>query len=135
MLAALNIGVLLLKPGGCFVAKVFRGKDIALLFKQVKVMFTDVYCAKPRSCRNSSIEAFMVARNFKGRESVGLASTQLSGCKDLLGALNHIRNFSTVFYEEDELDDEDEADQVQFVACGTEEVFDPDMNYSLMTDL
>ncbi len=24
---------------------------------------------------------------------------------------------------------------MQFVACGTSEVFDPDMNYSLMTDL
>ena len=75
VLAALNISVLLLKPGGTFVAKVFRGKDIALLFKQVKMMFGSVYCAKPRSCRNSSIEAFMVAKGFKGRESVGLAST------------------------------------------------------------
>lgn len=24
---------------------------------------------------------------------------------------------------------------MEFVACGTSEVFDPDMNYSLMTDL
>lgn len=40
-----------------------------------------------------------------------------------------------MFYKESELDDEDEADQVSFVACGTDEVFDPDMNYSLMTDL
>mmetsp|Transcript_11624 Transcript_11624/g.13844 ORF Transcript_11624/g.13844 Transcript_11624/m.13844 type:complete len:99 (-) Transcript_11624:188-484(-) len=98
-------------------------------------MFEHVYCAKPRSCRNSSIEAFMVAQGFKGCESVGLASTQLAGCKDLLGALNHLRNYSNVFYEESELDDEDEEDQVKFVACGTEEIFDPDMNYSLLTDL
>ena len=33
VLAALNISVLLLREGGTFVAKVFRGKDIALLFK------------------------------------------------------------------------------------------------------
>ena len=51
----------------------------------------------------------------------------------MLGTLNHLRNFSDVFYEEDELDDEDESDQVAFVACGTDEIFDPDMNYSLLT--
>lgn len=134
VLAALNISVLLLKEGGTFVAKVFRGKDIALLFKQVKRIFTNVYCAKPRSCRNSSIEAFMVATGFKGQAAVGLQSSQLTGCQDLLGTLNHIRNFSDVFYEEAELDDDDEGDQVAFVACGTDAIFDPDMNYSLLTD-
>ena len=61
VLAALNTSVLLLREGGTFVAKVFRGKDIALLFKQFKRMFVSVHCAKPRSCRNSSIEAFLVA--------------------------------------------------------------------------
>lgn len=102
--------MLLLKEGGCFVAKVFRGKDIALLFKQFKRVFESVYCAKPRCCRNSSIESFMVAKGFRGRASVGLQSTQLSGCTDLLSTLNHLRNFSPIFYEEEELDDDDEHD-------------------------
>jgi tRNA (cytidine32/guanosine34-2'-O)-methyltransferase len=66
VLAALNISLRLLKPGGIFIAKIFRGKDIGLLFKQVQLMFGEVYCAKPKSCRNSSIEAFVVAKGFKG---------------------------------------------------------------------
>ena len=53
----------------------------------------------------------------------------------MLSTLNHLRNFSGVFYEEEELDDDDEGDQVAYVACGTNEVFDPDMNYSLLTDV
>ena len=77
----------------------------------------------------------MVAKGFRGRASVGLQSTQLSGCTDLLSTLNHLRNFSPIFNEEEELDDDDEMDQVAYVACGTSEVLDPDMNYSLLTDV
>ena len=78
----------------------------------------------------------MVAQGFRGSASVGLQSTELTGCKDLLSTLNHLRNFSSIFYEEEELDDdENEEDQVAFVACGTDEILDPDMNYSLLTDV
>ena len=35
LLAALNITLCVLKPGGTFVAKIFRGKDITLLYSQV----------------------------------------------------------------------------------------------------
>ena len=93
VLAALNISIRLLKAGGTFVAKVFRGKDIGLLFKQFRVAFDEVYCAKPRSCRNSSIEAFLVAKNFKGAAQLGLQSTELN-TKDLLTTLNHLKNYS-----------------------------------------
>lgn len=75
MLAALNIAVRLLKKGsGNFIAKVFRGKDIGLLVKQTKCLFNEVYIAKPKACRNSSIEAFMVGIGFKGKEIIGLKS-------------------------------------------------------------
>ena len=42
--------------------QIFRGKDVALLFSQLRIFFTDVKCCKPRSSRNSSIEAFVVCR-------------------------------------------------------------------------
>ena len=59
---ALNITTHVLKIGGNFVAKIFRGKDVTLLFAQLKLFFDDVTVAKPRSSRNSSIEAFVVCQ-------------------------------------------------------------------------
>ena len=89
-----------------------------------------MYCAKPRSCRNSSIEAFLVAKDFKGRDQLGLHSAELNS-QDLLTTLNHLKNYSSIYFEEEELDDEE--DMVQFVPCGKDDPFDPDMNYSLTT--
>ena len=40
------------------------GKDISLLYSQLRLFFPEVFCAKPRSSRNSSIEAFVVCRGF-----------------------------------------------------------------------
>lgn len=62
--AALNLALCVLKPGGKFVAKIFRGKDVDLLFAQLKIVFEHVRVAKPRSSRASSIEAFVVCENF-----------------------------------------------------------------------
>lgn len=64
VLAAFNFALHMLKPGGSFVAKVFRQKDSHLLYAQLKVFFPDVIISKPRSSRNSSIEAFVVCRRF-----------------------------------------------------------------------
>jgi hypothetical protein len=41
--------------GGTFVAKVFRGRDVSLLYSQLRAFFSDVAIAKPKSSRNSSI--------------------------------------------------------------------------------
>jgi tRNA (cytidine32/guanosine34-2'-O)-methyltransferase len=64
LLAALNITMHVLSPGGTFVAKIFRGKDISLLYSQLRLFFADVCCSKPKSSRNSSIEAFVVCTGF-----------------------------------------------------------------------
>lgn len=63
--AALNLALCVLKPGGKFVAKIFRGKDVDLLYAQLKLVFESVYVAKPRSSRASSVEAFIVCINFR----------------------------------------------------------------------
>lgn len=75
ILAALNITTHVLKPNGTFIAKVhlvlyrlgtglvmsstsiqiFRGRDVQLLYSQLKLFFKTVTCCKPRSSRNSSI--------------------------------------------------------------------------------
>ena len=50
----------LLREGGTFVAKIFRGRGSPLLYAQLKEFFPDVYVAKPKSSRNASVEAFVV---------------------------------------------------------------------------
>ncbi|KPJ08460.1 Putative ribosomal RNA methyltransferase 1 [Papilio machaon] len=64
LLAALNITTHVLKNGGVFVAKIFRGKDVTLLYSQLKQFFELVTVSKPRSSRNSSIEAFVICQNY-----------------------------------------------------------------------
>lgn len=54
LLAAMNITTYLLKPGGTFVGKIFRGSDNSLLKSQMLLFFKDVVITKPRSSRNSS---------------------------------------------------------------------------------
>ena len=68
LLAAFNITTHVLKQGGNFVAKIFRGKDVDLLYCQLKLFFKDVTVCKPRSSRNSSIEAFVVCINYSPPE-------------------------------------------------------------------
>ncbi|XP_044264111.1 putative tRNA (cytidine(32)/guanosine(34)-2'-O)-methyltransferase [Tribolium madens] len=69
LLGALHITCNVLKPGGTFVAKIFRAKDCDLLTQQLLMLFEDVITVKPTSSRNSSIEAFVVCRKYKPPEN------------------------------------------------------------------
>ncbi len=64
LLSALNITTNTLRPGGSFVAKIFRGRDVSLLHSQLRCFFEDVVVAKPKSSRGSSIESFVVCRGY-----------------------------------------------------------------------
>lgn len=64
LLAALNITLSVLKHGGTFIAKIFRGRDVNMIYDQLLNFFTEVNCAKPRSSRSSSIEAFVVCKDY-----------------------------------------------------------------------
>lgn len=63
--SALCLAIRVLRPGGKFVAKIFRGKDVDLIYAQLKVVFEKVSVAKPRSSRASSVEAFVVGEGFR----------------------------------------------------------------------
>ncbi|KAG5974557.1 hypothetical protein E4U58_002830 [Claviceps cyperi] len=65
LFAALNLALCVLKPGGKFVAKIFRGRNVDVLYAQLKIFFETVVVAKPRSSRASSMEAFIVCLNFR----------------------------------------------------------------------
>jgi tRNA (cytidine32/guanosine34-2'-O)-methyltransferase len=60
ILAAFCIATHVLRRGGKFVAKIFRGRDVGLLYAQLRVFFKHVVVAKPRSSRNSSIGKFFI---------------------------------------------------------------------------
>lgn len=62
--SALTLAICVLRPGGKFVAKIFRGKDVDLIYAQLKPLFKNVHIAKPRSSRASSIEAFVVCEDY-----------------------------------------------------------------------
>ena len=62
----MNISTHVLSEGGTFVAKIFCGRDVGLLYGQLCLFFDRVSVAKPYSSRNSSIEAFVICQVFKG---------------------------------------------------------------------
>lgn len=64
LFAALNLALCVLRPGGKFVAKIFRGRNVDVLYAQLKLFFERVVVAKPRSSRASSVEAFVVCLAF-----------------------------------------------------------------------
>ncbi|MEW5302588.1 MAG: hypothetical protein WDW36_005357 [Sanguina aurantia] len=64
LLAALTIVTHVLSEGGTFVAKIFRGRDVSLLYSQLRMFFPEVIIAKPKSSRDSSIEAFVVCLRY-----------------------------------------------------------------------
>jgi tRNA (cytidine32/guanosine34-2'-O)-methyltransferase len=104
LLSALQITRQILAVGGTFVAKVFRGKDFDLLYSQLKCFFEQVTCAKPRSSRNSSIEAFVVCQKYSG---------------DLGGVDESFVKYGSL-------------ESIPFVACGSlKDAFDSDRTYEV----
>lgn len=120
LLAALNITTHVLKKGGTFVAKIFRGKDVTLLYSQLRIFFPDVTCAKPRSSRNSSIEAFVVCRNYSPPEGYvpNMSNPLLDHCYDV--DFNQLEGPNRVI--------------VPFLACGDLSAYDSDRTYPLQLD-
>ena len=115
VLAALNICLHVLCENGNFVSKIFRTKNIDLLYQQLKLFFDDVVIAKPRSSRNSSVESFIVCRQFHLPD-------------------NFIPNIDEPFiytYERTLTNQEKSSFVVPFIACGSLDGFDSDKTYPL----
>jgi 23S rRNA (uridine2552-2'-O)-methyltransferase len=66
---ALAFAVDVLEKGGTFVAKVFAGGADSQLVAEMKRNFTSVKHAKPPASRKGSVEWFVVAQGFKGRQT------------------------------------------------------------------
>ena len=119
LLAALNISTFVLRPQGTFVAKIFRGRDVSLLTAQLQLFFEDVQIAKPRSSRNSSIEAFVVCRKYCPPE--GYQPTMTNPLLDhSYTDFNQLEGPNRFI--------------VPFIACGDLSAYDSDMTYPLEED-
>lgn len=69
--AALLITTTILEQGGTFVAKIFRTNDISRLMYHMRCFFSSVQVVKPSSSRSSSLESFVVCRNFHLPKDLG----------------------------------------------------------------
>jgi tRNA (cytidine32/guanosine34-2'-O)-methyltransferase len=87
LFAALNLALCVLRPGGKFVAKIFRGRNVDLLYAQLKIFFERVVVAKPRSSRASSVEAFIVCLNFQPPEGFQATLEEPMGVGDRLAKM------------------------------------------------
>ncbi|CAL3962771.1 unnamed protein product [Diplocarpon coronariae] len=92
LFAALNLAMCVLRPGGKFVAKIFRGRNVDLLFAQLKLFFEEVIVAKPRSSRASSVEAFIVCLNFSPPDGFEASLEEPMGVGDRLSRMVSARN-------------------------------------------
>jgi tRNA (cytidine32/guanosine34-2'-O)-methyltransferase len=119
ILSALNITTHILRNGGTFLAKIFRGKDISLLYSQLKIFFQIVTIVKPRSSRNSSLEAFVLCQNYYPPQGF---------------IPNMINPMLTTHYDENLPIVGPNSLIVPFMACGDLSGFDSDRNYELGED-
>ena len=147
--AALNLALKILKPGGKFVAKVFRGKDVDCIYAQLRCFFNSVHCAKPRSSRASSLEAFVVCQGFEmpkgyvldSLRPVGLGAQvpippkkskpekEKEGFDD--GQRRTVRDDGVTVIELDSDSEDDTRWIAPFVACGDLSAWDADATYHL----
>lgn len=113
--AALNLAIGVLRPGGKFVAKIFRGRDVDLLYAQLRTVFEKVSVAKPRSSRASSLEAFVVCEGFMPPEDFDSAHALQNSMFGGAAAVKANED-GTVGYDIPDEEDEDEAREKSRVA-------------------
>lgn len=65
---AFDFAVSVLKPGGHFLSKTFQGGTEAELLEAMKQRFASVHHIKPPASRDGSVELYLLAKGFKGRD-------------------------------------------------------------------
>ena len=128
ILNALNISVRLLKIGGNFVTKIFKGKYTEKIVKIFLTCFERVFITKPKACRNASFESFVVCKGFKiDDEIVKMMRNKELNCEDII----YLNKLSLNF---DKKNKDDEFDYDKFnVECFQvgDDLYDSDKTYDL----
>ena len=65
---AADFAISVLRPGGHFLAKTFQGGTEAELLGLLKRNFRSVHHVKPPASRDESVELYLLAKEFKGRQ-------------------------------------------------------------------
>jgi 23S rRNA (uridine2552-2'-O)-methyltransferase len=65
---AADFAISVLVPGGHFLAKTFQGGTEADLLNRLKQNFRSVHHIKPPASRDESVELYLLAKGFKGRD-------------------------------------------------------------------
>ncbi|ANB11063.1 Trm7p [Sugiyamaella lignohabitans] len=129
ILSALQLATALLRPGGAFVAKIFRGRDIDLMYFQLGLLFERVTCAKPRSSRGSSLEAFIVCQGYKPRPGwVPSIINEVFSTEEYFKKMGIER---PLIVDLDGEYEEEERVVAPFVACGDLSEYDSDATYTI----
>lgn len=149
LFAALNLALCVLKPGGKFVAKIFRGRNVDVLYAQLKIFFEKVIVAKPRSSRASSVEAFIVCINFQPPAGFRASLEEPLGVggrlEEMLKEKGDVDMQDSMAKDEgvvemevyDEVPEDTERNSrwvAPFIACGDLSAFDSDASYQLPED-
>jgi 23S rRNA (uridine2552-2'-O)-methyltransferase len=64
-MAALNVGIKLLKPGGKFVTKIFQGEYYNQFYTSVKEKFQTTKAYAPEASRKRSAEVYVIGKGYK----------------------------------------------------------------------
>lgn len=127
VLCALQLATCVLKEGGSFTAKIFRGRDIDLLYSQLGLLFDKVICAKPRSSRASSLEAFIVCLGYRPRPGWEPKLDATLSTEEFFQQLK----IGRASLNNDLSVDDEERLVAPFVACGDLNGVDSDATYAL----
>ena len=131
--SALALAMKVLRPGGKFVAKIFRGKNVDLIYAQLKLVFESVHVAKPRSSRASSIEAFIVCEGFIPVEgwTPEIGESKVSERAPSNKQTRIVRDDGVVELRFDDEENNPKRWIAPFLACGDLSAWDSDATYRL----
>ena len=135
--SALTLAMKVLKPGGKFVAKIFRARNVDLIYAQLKLVFSRVHVAKPRSSRASSIEAFVVCEGFMPvagwtpEIGASIMPQKLAPSLPSAGQQRHVREDGITELRFDDAKFHAERYIAPFLACGDLSAWDADASFKL----
>lgn len=132
VLTALNTSIRMLKVGGNFVTKFYKGKNSDKIMKIFLSCFDKVTISKPKACRNASFESFIVCEGFKlSHPEIKKLKESPLGEEDMI-ILNNIK-----FIDENEKGENNILEEFNYEKFGIKtiqvglEEFDSDKSYDL----